>query len=95
METIPTPDPELRTDRDPDPSICTQEFWGAYLAAMDGAGFNQSAPLYVASGLLTYMNATGARPNASSRLRTTSDASRKHHADIARHTISQLSLIPG
>ena len=36
-----------------------QDFWSAYLAAMEGAGFNQSNPLYVASGLLTYMNATG------------------------------------
>ena len=39
-----------------------QEFWSAYLAAMDGAGYNRSTPVYVASGLLTYMSATGAIP---------------------------------
>lgn len=39
--------------------LFVEEFWSAYLAAMEGSGFNQSASLYVASGLLTYMNATG------------------------------------
>ena len=41
-------------------NLCTQVYWNAYLAAMEGVGFNGSTPLYVASGLLTYMNESGA-----------------------------------
>ena len=39
-----------------------QDFWHAYLAAMAGVGFNRLTPLYVASGLLTYMNTSGTLP---------------------------------
>ena len=37
-----------------------QVFWDEYIEAMSAIEFNQSTPLYVASGLLTYMNASGA-----------------------------------
>ena len=38
-----------------------QALWGNYTAAMDDlGGFNASVPVYVASGLLTYLSAEGA-----------------------------------
>ncbi len=35
-----------------------------YHAAMEGAGFDVTTPLYVASGLLTYLNQSGVRCGA-------------------------------
>ncbi len=41
--------------------VCAvQAAWLAYFQSMRSAGFDSSTPLYVASGLLTYMNASGA-----------------------------------
>ncbi len=38
-----------------------QALWGNYTAAMDElGGFNSSVPVYVASGLLTYLSLAGA-----------------------------------
>ena len=37
-----------------------QAFWGAYFAAMEQVTFDAATPVYVASGLLTYMDERGA-----------------------------------
>ena len=42
-----------------DTVCCLQAAWLAYFEVMKTAGYNSTAPLYVASGLLTYMNASG------------------------------------
>ena len=40
--------------------IALQALWGNYTSAMDDlGGFNSSVPVYVASGLLTYMSPEG------------------------------------
>ncbi len=38
-----------------------QAVWDMYHAAMEAAGFDGSTPLYVASGLLTYLDQSGVR----------------------------------
>ena len=40
-------------------SAPVQAAWRAYFQSMRSAGFDSLTPLYVASGLLTYMNASG------------------------------------
>jgi hypothetical protein len=37
-----------------------QALWELYFKAMDGVGFADDRPLYLASGLNTYLNASGA-----------------------------------
>ena len=37
-----------------------QAFWGAYFASMEQVAFDAATPVYVASGLLTYMDERGA-----------------------------------
>ena len=39
---------------------CEQAFYNAHFEVMEKAGYNASLPLYVASGLLTYMEDSGA-----------------------------------
>ena len=44
-----------------------QAFWGAYFAAMEQVAFDAATPVYVASGLLTYMDESSALPHESPR----------------------------
>ena len=43
-----------------DAEAALQVFWAAYFSAMRQVGFEAETPVYVASGLLTYMDDAGA-----------------------------------
>ena len=45
-------------------SVPLQAAWKAYFRSMQDNGFDADTPMYIASGLLTYLNTEGALPAA-------------------------------